>query len=169
MKIVNFSQKAVLQIVYHVNLYKSMYVTTTGQMFRDEKGVLAALRMQNDIIEEPTEYVGYIELTEKQLSPNFLAACKADMSKFADLFKSAKVPLQKKVEPIKSKKPTEQKHTVDSDAMASLAAALGVDSKPKKGPKSTGQAEDTHVATNTEVPVTPVTPVTPVIPQATKQ
>lgn len=121
----NFSKTQILSIAVKVRQYKKLYVTTEGQMFKTEVTVEDAVRTKNQIIAEPSDFVGYIVVSEDMVSNEKLAIYGKNVEAFNDLFKDAKLPRTKKTEPTETRK-REKPATDDAKLLAELESALGI-------------------------------------------
>lgn len=93
---VNFNRKQIASIIANVRMYKTLYVTTQGVMFRSVTDAENAVRTINSILDDPADYVGITTLNATSLTDDVVKAIGKDDSKFAELFKDAYVPRSKK-------------------------------------------------------------------------
>ena len=93
-----FNKQQIQQIAMQLSVYKKLYVTTEGMMFRTRDSVEAAIRVKNMIIDDASKFVGYIEMTADMVSIDRLRAYGRDTAEFDRLFEVAIVPRQKVLE-----------------------------------------------------------------------
>lgn len=128
MRLAEFNKDVILGIAVKVRLYKKLFVTTEGTMFRNEQDAENAVRVKNMIIDEPSDYVGIKVLTEDMFTTAKLREYGKDESKFASLFDDAVVPRMRKSENDRNRKVEEVEDSAED--IAELQDALGLE-EPK--------------------------------------
>ena len=87
-----FNIQQICEIATNVRRYKMLYVTSEGVMFRTKSAVENAVRVRNMIIDDPAKLVGYIEITENNVTNDNLKQFAKNTGVFAALFKDAVIP-----------------------------------------------------------------------------
>lgn len=127
-----FNKQQIQQIAIQLSVYKKLYVTTEGMMFRTRDSVEAAIRVKNMIIDDASKFVGYIEMTADMVSIDRLRAYGRDTAEFDRLFEVAIVPRQKVLEETTVRK-VAKTPAVDEQTVDNIAEALGAsEDEPKK-------------------------------------
>lgn len=114
------------QIALKVRQYKKLFVTTEGQMFRNEPDAEEAVRVKNMIIDEPDDYIGIITMTEDMVNDEKLKTFAKDPGTFGKLFENAKIPRTKKEKKDTFERKRENVTPDDKAAIDSVASALGL-------------------------------------------
>lgn len=128
----NFNIKQIAQIAQMVIMYKTLYVTTEGQMFRAEAPAEEAARTKNMILDDSNVYVGILKMDESMVSVDKLKKYGKDTEEFDKLFVNAKIPVSKNKKPQFERK-TEDKTEVDQKTTDDVMSALGLGEKKTKG------------------------------------
>lgn len=127
---VNFNRKQIASIIANVRMYKTLYVTTQGVMFRSVTDAENAVRTINSILDDPADYVGIATLSAASLTDDAIKAIGKDDSKFAELFKDAYVPRTKKRVSAREDVPSAGKDADVSDIESLLNGSAEVEAKP---------------------------------------
>jgi len=137
MKKADFSILQIAEISKKVITYKSLFVTTTGQMFRNSTDAEEAVRTLNMISEDTNEHVGVVELTAEMLSADKLKMFAKSPTLFGKLFEKAKIPVTKKVTPSDHKRMRESASEDAEDVVDDVEVALGLKEAPKAAAEKT--------------------------------
>lgn len=113
------------QIAPKLRLYKTLHVTTRGQMFRKEAEADEAVRTLNMIIDDSNDYVGVLKMDESMVTDTKLREYGKDTTKFDKLFDDAKIPVSK-VKKKEHKRKVEAPNPDEKETVDSVAAALGL-------------------------------------------
>lgn len=149
---VNFNRKQIASIIANVRMYKTLYVTTQGVMFRSVTDAENAVRTINSILDDPADYVGIATLNAASLTDDAIKAIGKDDSKFAELFKDAYVPRSKKRVSAREDVPSAGKDADVSDIESLLNDSADAEAEAKPAEAEVKPAE--------EKPNTPATSVT---------
>jgi len=125
-----FNKQQIAQIAIQVRQYKKLYVTTEGQMFMSEEAAEEAIRVKNALIDEPSDYVGFIKMTEDMVADEKLRLYARNVDAFGELFKEAKIPRSKETKATHERKRETPKKD-DATTVKNVTSALGVEDETK--------------------------------------
>lgn len=126
---VNFNKQQILTFALKTIEHGKLFVTSKGTMFRNVEAAESAVRTLNAIIDEPSEYVGIVELTkEKTFTKENLALYGKKPELFNALFKEARVPRQRTSQVSETRKVEEYKAD-DAKVLAELQDIFGLSEK----------------------------------------
>ena len=128
----------VRNIALKVRQYDTLFVTAEGVMFVKEEDCAEAVRVQNVIIGDPVDFVGYVKLTKEDFSTEKLKAYAADVDKFNALYDEAIYPRQK-ANPRHEGRKHEAPKLDSAQEQAEIDALLGL-SKDAEAPKPAAEA-----------------------------
>jgi len=129
---IKFSIPQIADIATKVRTYKTLHVTTNGQMFHKREDAEEAVRTLNLIISDTNDHVGILEVTEDMVASDKLKTFGKSPKLFEMLFEKAKIPVSRGAE----KKPhTRIKGELNKDSatdVSDVKDALGL-AQPKTG------------------------------------
>lgn len=131
---VNFNKKQLVDIATVVRMYKEMYVTTKGTMFRNERDAVNAIRTENIVIGDPLQYIGYVKLVEGDFTQENLIKYRNNIGLFNALFKKPTIPLQKAATQNEQARSYEKPNPKLHEETVQIAKLLGADEKDEKPP-----------------------------------
>lgn len=127
----NFSVPQIADIAKKVHTYKTLFVTTRGQMFRKQLDAEEAVRTLNMILDDANEHVGILEMTTEMVSVVKLKTFGKSPTLFGKLFDKATIPVSKVDKKKEHKRNVEQPTEDAKDIVKDVDEALG--NQPKQG------------------------------------
>lgn len=140
-----FSVKQISDIAKQVRIYKSLEVTTRGQMFRNKIDAEEAVRTLNMIIDDTNEHVGILTVTEDMMSVDKLKMFGKNPAIFDALFSKAKIPVSKTKKP-EHVRNVEVPSKLDKKIVDEVEEALKADAKPADVKKTDVKPTDAQKA-----------------------
>lgn len=128
----NFSVKQIADIAKKVHTYKTLYVTTRGQMFRSRVDAEEAMRTLNMIIDDANDHVGILEVTENMVSVEKLKTFGKSPRLFGVMFEKAKIPVTKDVAKKQHSRLREKPSADNKQVVNDVNEALGLKAKSTK-------------------------------------
>lgn len=122
----NFSVPQIAEIAKKVRTYKTLFVTTKGQMFRNLVDAEEAVRTLNLIVEDANDHVGILPITEEMLSVEKLKIYGKSPMVFGKLFSEAKIPVSKNDTKKEHKRMREAAEADAADIVDDVEVALGI-------------------------------------------
>lgn len=128
----NFSVQQISDIAKKLHTYKTLFVTTRGQMFRNQVDAEESVRTLNVIINDANENVGILEMGVDMVSVEKLKIYGKNPQLFSKLFEKGYIPVSKTPVQKQHTRLREAKVTDDSKVVEDVNAALGLTNEPTK-------------------------------------